>query len=212
MTELPKCVQSLSTDSLLKLEPFWYLTMFLISDKHESVFQKEWVPSWEWAEGLDCFELAKTEFVTQVRLNSFKRVGRRFLQSHVHTKTKKPTGRSPVSQTDIDRVRNFVQEHHGTSLRVMASERWEMVRLGLRVWAPIDQNIEIESRNQGAEKVMCWAAMVHGKVYTYWFKDNKNVTGETYLEMLSNVIWSEIKTVATRRNYYFQQDGAVQSL
>ena len=40
------------------------------------------------------------------------------------------------------------------------------------------------------------------------FKDDKNVTGETYLEMLSNVIWPQIKSVTTRKYYYFQQDDA----
>ena len=55
---------------------------------------------------------------------------------------------------------------------------------------------------------MCWAGMVYGKMHTFWFKDNKNVTKETYLEMLTNVIWPQIKSVDTRRGYYFQQDGA----
>ena len=41
---------------------------------------------------------------------------------------------------------------------------WFLIPIG-RI-SMFDPNIKIESRNQGAEKVMCWAGMVYGKVYT----------------------------------------------
>ena len=42
----------------------------------------------------------------------------------------------------------------------------------------------------------------------HWFESNKSVTGDTYLQMLKEVVWPKVRAVATRKEYYFQQDGA----
>ena len=77
-----------------------------------------------------------------------------------------------------------------------------------RIWAPHDPEIETNTRNQGESKVMCWAAMVDSTMIIHWFEGSKSVTGDTYLEMLKEVVWPKVRAVATKKNYYFQQDGA----
>ena len=55
---------------------------------------------------------------------------------------------------------------------------------------------------------MCWAGVVEGKVIIHWFDPNISVNGDTYLDMLVNVVWPQVRGVAARRGYWFQQDGA----
>ena len=53
--------------------------------------------------------------------------------------------------------------------------------------------------------MMCWAGLVDGKVILHWF-DEGSVNQWVYLDMLENVVWSEIRSVNTRRNYFFKHD------
>ena len=55
---------------------------------------------------------------------------------------------------------------------------------------------------------MCWAALIDGKVILHWFDLNENINQHVYLDMLKKVVWPKIRSVSTRRSYYFQQDGA----
>jgi hypothetical protein len=75
-------------------------------------------------------------------------------------------------------------------------------------WAPCDPGIDVECREQGGQKLMCWAGVVQGKTIIHWFDPNISVNGDTYLEMLKNVVWHQVRGVATTRNYWFQKDGA----
>ena len=68
--------------------------------------------------------------------------------------------------------------------------------------------MEIECREQGGQKVMCWCGVVDGKIIIHWFDQNVSVNGDTYLETLQNVVLPKIRALATRRRYWFQQDGA----
>ena len=45
--------------------------------------------------------------------------------------------------------------------------------------------MDVHCKEQGAKKVMCWAAVVPGKVLLHWF--DERVTGDTYLKMLQEV-------------------------
>ena len=57
-----------------------------------------------------------------------------------------------------------------------------------RCWAPCDPGVEIECREQGGQKVMCWCGVVDGKIIIHWFDQNVSVNGDTYLEMLQDVV------------------------
>ena len=51
---------------------------------------------------------------------------------------------------------------------------------------------------QGGKKVMCWAGVVLGKLIIHWFEDQKSVNGDTYLEMLTDVVWPKFRWQAER--------------
>ena len=60
---------------------------------------------------------------------------------------------------------------------------------------------------------MCWAGFVDGKMLkVHWFIDAKgktvSVNGESYLKMLKEVLWPQIRYISTRKGLWFQQDGA----
>ena len=42
----------------------------------------------------------------------------------------------------------------------------------------------------------------------HWFKLGTSVNQHVYKDMLQTVVWPRVKNVATRRQYWFQQDGA----
>ena len=59
---------------------------------------------------------------------------------------------------------------------------------------------------QGDEKVMCWCGLINGNIILHWFDKNESVNGATYLEMLKTAVWPKVRAVATRNQYWFQQD------
>ena len=74
-------------------------------------------------------------------------------------------------------------------------------------WSPDNPSNIKEVRDQGVSKVMAWVGMVDGRVLPItWFQGS--VTGQNYLEMLENKVWPAVKSVATKKKYWFQQDGA----
>ena len=58
------------------------------------------------------------------------------------------------------------------------------------------------------QKVMCWAGVIEGQLIIHWFDNNVSVNGQTYLNMLKEKVWPKIRNLASRRMYWFQQDGA----
>ena len=77
-----------------------------------------------------------------------------------------------------------------------------------RYWADSDPEVETDCREQGGRKIMCWAGLIDGKVILHWFNLNENLNQDVYLDMLNRVVWPQIRSVSTRKGYYFQQDGA----
>ena len=68
------------------------------------------------------------------------------------------------------------------------------------------ENVASCRKAHGA-KVMAWVGMVDGKVLpVHWFQGS--VDAAAYLEMLRTVVWPAIKSLATRKRYWFQQDSA----
>ena len=96
---------------------------------------------------------------------------------------------------------------------IWSDEKWFVLRQkpnkqNERYWAPSNPDVEVECNEQGGLKVMCWAAVIDGRVLLHWFDSNTSVNGKTYLNMLENVMWTAVRHQATRRGYWFQQDGA----
>ena len=77
-----------------------------------------------------------------------------------------------------------------------------------RYWAPYNPHVTVDCRLQGDKKVMCWAAIIGGQVMLHWFERDESVNGQTYLDILKDVLWPMIRSSATARQYWFQQDGA----
>ena len=75
------------------------------------------------------------------------------------------------------------------------------------IWAPENPNTVVQCKKAHGAKVMAWVGMIDGKVLpVHWFVGS--VDGPAYLDMLRRIVWPAVKGLATRRNYYFQQDGA----
>ena len=55
---------------------------------------------------------------------------------------------------------------------------------------------------------MCWACLVDGKVLLHWFDPGQSVNQHVYLDMLKTKVWPFVSHHATRKGYWFQQDGA----
>ena len=54
---------------------------------------------------------------------------------------------------------------------------------------------------------MCWAAVIEGRVLLHWLDPNTSVNSQTYLNMLRCVMWPAVRNHASRKGYWFQQDG-----
>lgn len=94
---------------------------------------------------------------------------------------------------------------------VWSDEKWFVLnqspnRQNERYWAAQNPNIEVCCRIQGDRKVMCWAGLVNGRVIIHWLEGGKSVNGDSYLEMLKNVVLPQLGTDSQR--CWFQQDGA----
>ena len=75
-----------------------------------------------------------------------------------------------------------------------------------RYWSPVNPGVNVECREQGGRKVMCWAAIVKGRVIVHWFPNNQSVNGDTYLQLLQSKLWPEVRSYAS--SCWFQQDSA----
>ena len=89
----------------------------------------------------------------------------------------------------------------------MFEERSRPNKHNERYWCDV-YPVEDENRVQGGRKLMCWAGLIDGRVVVHWFDENERINQHTYLNILQTVAWPFVSTVATRRGYWFQQDGA----
>lgn len=101
---------------------------------------------------------------------------------------------------------------------IFSDEKWWFRRMAPnrqndRVYAPkgMDPHETVECREQGGEKIMCWAGCVDGKVLQIrWMIDGNNdhisMTGPVYAEEIIRPVWQEVRREAG--HYYWQQDGA----
>ena len=95
---------------------------------------------------------------------------------------------------------------------IWSDEKWFVLtqssnRKNSCTWAPYNPNNLEQCKKQGGAKVMAWVGMVDGQILPiHWFEGSVN--GEKYLDMLKNVVWPAVRSKATRRGYWMQQDGA----
>ena len=81
-------------------------------------------------------------------------------------------------------------------------------RQNVRYWSVNDPEIEVECKQMGGPKIMCWAGLIDGKIMLHWFNVNENVNQTVYLDMLQNFLWPKVRNVSSRKAYWFQQDLA----
>ena len=58
-----------------------------------------------------------------------------------------------------------------------------------RYWGEVDPEVEDECRVVGGNKIMCWAALVDGKVILHWFEKGTKLNQHVYLDLLKTVMW-----------------------
>ena len=76
-----------------------------------------------------------------------------------------------------------------------------------RIWAPISPNKVIECKKTSGSKCMAWTGIIDGKCLpVIWIEGSLN--GEEYLKILQNTLWPSVRASATRKMYWYQQDGA----
>ena len=76
-----------------------------------------------------------------------------------------------------------------------------------RTWAPVSPQKVAKCKKACGEKCMAWTGIVDGRCLpVVWFQGSVN--GEVYLDLLQNTMWPSVRGQATRKQYWFIQDGA----
>lgn len=97
---------------------------------------------------------------------------------------------------------------------IFTDEKWFMLTLhpnkqNSRYWSVTNPYRYEDCVKQGGQKVMCWAGIINGRVLTiHWFEPGVSVNGEIYHGLLKDKLWPEVRSLAARQQYYYQQDGA----
>lgn len=96
---------------------------------------------------------------------------------------------------------------------IWTDEKWFLLKQSPnkqvdRFWAPFNPHELVECKQAHASKVMAWVGIVDGRCLpVVWF--DGSVNGDVYLnQVLKETVWPNVKNTATRRQYWFQQDGA----
>ena len=96
---------------------------------------------------------------------------------------------------------------------IWSDEKWFVLtnapnRSHARYWAPYNPDNVIDCKKAHGQKVMCWAGFVDGACLPIvWFEGSVN--HNVYLEkVLKEAVWNSVKSTATRKQIWFQQDGA----
>ena len=94
-----------------------------------------------------------------------------------------------------------------------SDEKWFVLEMSPnkqtnRFWAPVNPYEVVECKKAHGKKVMAWVGIVDGRILPIvWFEGSVN--SKVYLErVLQGCVWPAVRGLATRRQYWFQQDGA----
>jgi hypothetical protein len=97
---------------------------------------------------------------------------------------------------------------------IFTDEKWFTLKphpnhQNTRYWSTSNPFLYDDSIKQGASKILCWAGIIDGRILPLvWFGQGVTINGERYLNLLENNVWQQLKTIVSRREYWFQQDGA----
>ena len=72
-----------------------------------------------------------------------------------------------------------------------------------RFWAASDPFLEVDCRTQSVNKRMCWAAIVDGSIFLYWFDANVRLNKDSYLDLL-RFFWSKVQRKVRSKELWFQ--------
>ena len=76
-----------------------------------------------------------------------------------------------------------------------------------RGWALVSPNKVAACKKTTGTKCMAWTGMVNCKCLpVVWFEGSVN--GQVYLELLQNTLWPAVRASATRKQFWYQHDGA----
>lgn len=117
------------------------------------------------------------------------------------------TGRHEFSKWLLQRPEGFEEKV------IWTDEKWFVLnaapnKQNERFWALENPKVCVNCKEQGPEKVMCWAAVVDGQVFVHWLTPGSTVTGSTYLRLLKEGLWPQVRHKVQRDGLWFQQDGA----
>ena len=78
-----------------------------------------------------------------------------------------------------------------------------------RYWSPVNRHELVECKKAHCEKAIAWVGIIDGRCLPVVWIDG-SVNGKNYLEKgLKDTVWQNVKHVPTRKEYWFQQDGAI---
>jgi inhibitor of nuclear factor kappa-B kinase subunit alpha len=110
------------------------------------------------------------------------------------------------------------EEEIDPQMIIFTDEKWFYMnsapnRQNSRYWSTKNPYVYEECYNQGKAKIMCWTGIVDGKVLPiFWFENEDgspaSVNRERYLSVLKEILWPAVRAQATRKGYYYMQDGA----
>ena len=118
----------------------------------------------------------------------------------------------------LDFCRWVLQQPTGFEQKIIFSdEKYFVLHLALnrqndRIWSPFDPDELSVCRYEADSKIMCWAALVDNCVLKLRWMDDvshpKRVTADSYLAMVRDAVWPEVRARASHRRWWFMQDGA----
>ena len=117
------------------------------------------------------------------------------------------TGRREFSEWLLQRPDGFEEKV------IWTDEKWFVLnsapnKQNERFWALENPKVTVNCKEQGAKKIMCWAAVVDGQVFVHWLTPGSTVNGLAYLRLLKEGLWPKIQHKVRRDSLWFQQDGA----
>ena len=169
-----------------------------------------------------------TEVIQQHPTNSIRQIAKRldFTTSTTHKILRKQLKMKPYK---FHKCQELSEDHKSQRLNfcswmidsniepqkiIFTDEKWFLLRphpnrQNSRIWSIQNPYKYEDCVKQGGEKVVCWAAIINGRVLPiHWFENSTAVDGKSYLDLLKTKLWPAMRSTATRHQYYFQQDGA----
>ena len=112
----------------------------------------------------------------------------------------------------LDKPEDFVQKIIWTDEKIFVLNQ-RPNRKNDGTWSTENPHQALEVNDRNGKKIMMFVAIVDGSipiVHAFMGDNGKSqsVNGECYLKLLQDVAWPALRGKATRRNYWWMQDGA----